>query len=181
MQHEILQGGVAKCAQTEELFCAVVPDQQRAVCARLTRTDDDIGKAIEVGVDEMNQVLGYEILEDSLPENAYASFLNANDGTVEGVTYTDMPAFTVQFHPEAWVGGGTLFQTDKSIGIRSDVGRLHIGGHGVGRLLGYGLLLNRGGVLILIACGNGVDVFRAPYSDEANNQCHAFHQNSCSS
>lgn len=40
---------------------------------------------------------GYAVVASSLPENAYESFVNANDGTCEGVTYTDMPAFTVQF------------------------------------------------------------------------------------
>ena len=29
------------------------------------------------------------------------SYVNANDGTCEGIEYTDRPAFTVQFHPEA--------------------------------------------------------------------------------
>ena len=44
---------------------------------------------------------GYAVVADTLPENAYESFVNANDGTCEGVTYTDMPVFTVQFHSEA--------------------------------------------------------------------------------
>jgi carbamoyl-phosphate synthase small subunit len=30
--------------------------------------------------------------------------MNANDNTCEGVTYKDMPAFSVQFHPEACAG-----------------------------------------------------------------------------
>ena len=59
---------------------------------------------------------GYAVLTDCLPENAYASFINANDGTCEGVTYTDMPAFTVQFHPEACAGPlDTGFLFDKFI------------------------------------------------------------------
>ena len=32
------------------------------------------------------------------------SYVNANDGTCEGIRYTDIPAFTVQFHPEACGG-----------------------------------------------------------------------------
>ena len=47
---------------------------------------------------------GYEVLRDTLPEGAEETFINVNDGTCEGITYHDMPAFTVQFHPEACAG-----------------------------------------------------------------------------
>ncbi len=47
---------------------------------------------------------GYAVVADTLPPNAKESFRNANDGTNEGVEYTDMPAFSVQFHPEACGG-----------------------------------------------------------------------------
>ena len=47
---------------------------------------------------------GYEVLKDTLPETAKETFFNVNDGTCEGITYYDMPAFTVQFHPEACAG-----------------------------------------------------------------------------
>lgn len=47
---------------------------------------------------------GYVVVGSSLPRNAKESFINANDGTCEGVTYTNMPAFSVQFHPEACAG-----------------------------------------------------------------------------
>ena len=47
---------------------------------------------------------GYAVVSDSLPEGAEVSFVNGNDGTCEGVTYTNMPAFSVQFHPEACGG-----------------------------------------------------------------------------
>lgn len=47
---------------------------------------------------------GYEVLGDTLPDNARVSFINVNDGTCEGVDYLDRPAFTVQFHPEACSG-----------------------------------------------------------------------------
>ena len=30
--------------------------------------------------------------------------VNANDATCEGIDYTDIPAFSVQFHPEACGG-----------------------------------------------------------------------------
>ena len=47
---------------------------------------------------------GYAVVSDSLPEGARVSFVNGNDGTCEGVDYTYMPAFSVQFHPEACGG-----------------------------------------------------------------------------
>ncbi len=49
---------------------------------------------------------GYAVNNDSLPACAKLSFVNTNDGTCEGITYTDIPAFSVQFHPEA--SGGPL-------------------------------------------------------------------------
>lgn len=57
---------------------------------------------------------GYAVLPDSLPDTAKMRFVNANDGTCEGVDYTDRPAFSVQFHPEA--SGGprdTMFLFDR--------------------------------------------------------------------
>lgn len=47
---------------------------------------------------------GYAVKTDSLPENAYASFININDNTCEGITYNTFPGFSVQFHPEACGG-----------------------------------------------------------------------------
>lgn len=47
---------------------------------------------------------GYAVVNDSLPKNAKVSFVNANDGTCEGVKYLDEPTFSVQFHPEACGG-----------------------------------------------------------------------------
>ncbi len=47
---------------------------------------------------------GYAVENTSIPAYAKMSFFNVNDGTVEGITYTDIPAFSVQFHPEACGG-----------------------------------------------------------------------------
>ena len=59
---------------------------------------------------------GYAVVNDSLKHNAKLSFVNANDNTCEGVEYTDMPAFSVQFHPEASAGPlDTAFLFDRFI------------------------------------------------------------------
>ncbi len=59
---------------------------------------------------------GYAVVNDSIPANAKISFVNANDNTCEGVEYTDMPAFSVQFHPEASAGPlDTAFLFDRFI------------------------------------------------------------------
>lgn len=61
---------------------------------------------------------GYAVVSKSLPANAKESFVNANDGTCEGVTYTNMPAFSVQFHPEACGGPlDTEFLFDRFISL----------------------------------------------------------------
>ena len=47
---------------------------------------------------------GYAVKNESLPKGAVLSFVNTNDNTCEGITYTKIPAFSVQFHPEACSG-----------------------------------------------------------------------------
>jgi carbamoyl-phosphate synthase small subunit len=47
---------------------------------------------------------GYAIVPESLPEDAVMRFENANDHTCEGIDYQNMPAFSVQYHPEAYCG-----------------------------------------------------------------------------
>lgn len=53
-----------------------------------------------------SQSHGYAVLPETLPEDAELSFVNVNDGTCEGIKYSDFPGFSVQFHPEA--AGGPL-------------------------------------------------------------------------
>lgn len=61
---------------------------------------------------------GYAVINDSLGDNAKVSFVNANDGTCEGITYLNMPAFSVQFHPEACGGPlDTGFLFDKFMAL----------------------------------------------------------------
>ena len=62
---------------------------------------------------------GYTILEESLdPKRMVISHRNMNDGTIEGILYTDIPAFTVQFHPEASPGpGDTAYLFDRFLNM----------------------------------------------------------------
>ncbi|NTV89993.1 MAG: glutamine-hydrolyzing carbamoyl-phosphate synthase small subunit [Clostridiales bacterium] len=61
---------------------------------------------------------GYAVVNDNLPAQIQISFINANDGTCEGIEYQNMPAFSVQFHPEASSGPlDTNFLFDKFIGL----------------------------------------------------------------
>lgn len=46
---------------------------------------------------------GYAVVADSV-KRGEISFINANDGTCEGINYENLSAFSVQFHPEAASG-----------------------------------------------------------------------------
>lgn len=59
---------------------------------------------------------GYAVVFESLKENGEISYVNANDGTCEGIDYPALGAFTVQFHPEACSGPkDTAFLFDRFI------------------------------------------------------------------
>jgi carbamoyl-phosphate synthase small subunit len=47
---------------------------------------------------------GFAVDGDSLPAGARVTHRNANDGVVEGLECIDVPAFSVQYHPEAAPG-----------------------------------------------------------------------------
>ena len=60
----------------------------------------------------------YEVIAETLAEVGVEIFVNANDGSCEGMEYKDLNAFTVQFHPEA--NGGprdTAFLFDRFIDL----------------------------------------------------------------
>lgn len=88
--HQLL--ALAQGARTEKMKYGHRGENQPA---RDTRSD-------RVYITAQNH--GYTVVADSLPEYAQMSFVNVNDGTCEGIRYTNMPAFTVQFHPEACGG-----------------------------------------------------------------------------
>ena len=79
-------------------------------------------KELETGrVYITSQNHGYAVVSDSLPENGVVSFTNGNDNTCEGVNYTDMPAFSVQFHPEACGGPlDTAFLFDRFVNMMKE-------------------------------------------------------------
>ena len=59
---------------------------------------------------------GYAVA-DGVP-GGLVSFVNANDGTCEGVDYPELRAFTVQFHPEACAGPrDTAFLFDRFMAL----------------------------------------------------------------
>ncbi|KAJ3410170.1 hypothetical protein HDV05_004025 [Chytridiales sp. JEL 0842] len=47
---------------------------------------------------------GYCVDVDTLPEGWYEYFVNANDGSNEGIAHKTLPYFSVQFHPESTPG-----------------------------------------------------------------------------
>jgi carbamoyl-phosphate synthase small subunit len=47
---------------------------------------------------------GYVVVSDSLPREWKPWFVNANDGTVEGLIHDELPIRSIQFHPEASSG-----------------------------------------------------------------------------
>lgn len=64
---------------------------------------------------------GYAVKGESLPNFAEVRFLNLNDGTCEGIDYKNMPAFSVQFHPEACSGPlDTEFLFDRFMKLMDD-------------------------------------------------------------
>lgn len=102
--HQLL--ALAKGATTEKLKYGHRGANQPA-------TETETGK---VFITSQNH--GYVVVTESLPADAKVSFVNANDGTCEGVTYADSPAFSVQFQPDTCGGPlDTSFLFDRFVAM----------------------------------------------------------------
>ncbi|MBC8256042.1 MAG: glutamine-hydrolyzing carbamoyl-phosphate synthase small subunit [Candidatus Marinimicrobia bacterium] len=55
-------------------------------------------------VEITSQNHGFAVDPDTLPENVEITHTSLNDQTLEGLTCTDIPAFSVQYHPESSPG-----------------------------------------------------------------------------
>jgi carbamoyl-phosphate synthase small subunit len=58
---------------------------------------------LTIGTGESSRSAAFSVSQ-SLPKNVEVSHINLNDNTVEGMRHTELPIFSVQYHPEAAPG-----------------------------------------------------------------------------
>ena len=79
-------------------------------------------------VEITSQNHGFAVSEESLPPEIEVTHRNLNDRTIEGVRHRTLPAFSVQYHPEASAGphdSTYLFEQFRElmgVGVRSRIG-----------------------------------------------------------
>ena len=59
---------------------------------------------ISGNVEITSQNHGFAVTQESIPENVKITHISLNDKTVEGIECLDVPAFSVQYHPESSPG-----------------------------------------------------------------------------
>ncbi len=80
-------------------------------------------KDLETGKIEItSQNHGFCVDLKSLPSSVRTTHVNLNDGTSEGMAHSELPAFSVQYHPEASAGphdGRYLFERFRALMLQS--------------------------------------------------------------